>query len=93
MRLPMVAPKIRMEDKGYAFAVVCEPAIRQEVGGENGSFCPAHPLLITVDTAATKKQEKTIKAIKGTKLDFSARLPEPDGYSLLDYQNRKEKQG
>ncbi len=80
--------KVRMEDRGYAFAVVCEPAIRQE-WVEKRKFFVGAPLLITVDTAATKKQEKTTKAIKGTKLDL-ARLPEPDGYSLLDYQIEKK---
>lgn len=80
--------KIRLEDKGYAFAVICEPAIRQE-WVEKCKFFVGAPLLITVDTAATKKQEKIIKAIKGSKLDL-ARLPEPDGYSLLDYQTEKK---
>ena len=84
--------KVCMEDKGYAFAVVCEPAIRQE-WAEKCKFFVGAPLLITVDAAATKKQEKITKAIKGPKLDL-AKLPEPDGYSLVDYevekQNRKD---
>jgi len=80
--------KVRMEDKGYAFVVICEPAIRQE-WVEKCKFFVGAPLLITIDTAATKKQEKIIKAIKGTKLDL-AKLPEPDGYSLLDYQTEKK---
>ena len=80
--------KIRMEDKGYAFAVISEPAIRQE-WVEKCKFFVGAPLLITIDTAATKKQEKIIKAIKGPKLDL-ARLPEPDGYSFLDYQTEKQ---
>ncbi|MBN2386028.1 MAG: hypothetical protein JXB85_03345 [Anaerolineales bacterium] len=80
--------KVRMEDKGYAFAVICEPAVRQE-WIEKRKFFVGAPLLITVDTAATKKHEKITKAIKGTKLDL-ARLPEPDGYSLLDYQTEKK---
>jgi hypothetical protein len=80
--------KVRMEDKGYVFAVICEPAIRQE-WVEKCKFFVGAPLLITIDIAATKKQEKIIKAIKGTKLDL-ARLPEPDGYSLLDYQTEKQ---
>ena len=80
--------KVRMEDKGYAFAIICEPEIRQE-WVEQCKFFVGAPLLITIDTAATKKQEKIIKAIKGTKLDL-ARLPEPDGYSLLDYQTEKQ---
>jgi hypothetical protein len=80
--------KVRMEDKGHAFAVICEPAIRQE-WVENRKFFVGAPLLITIDTAATKKQEKITKAIKGTKLDL-AKLPEPDGYSLLDYQTERQ---
>ena len=80
--------KVRMEDKGYAFAIICEPAIRQE-WVEKCKFFVGAPLLITIDTAATKTQEKITKAIKGTKLDL-ARLPEPDGYSLLDYQTEKQ---
>jgi hypothetical protein len=80
--------KVRMEDKGYAFAIVCEPAIRQE-WVEKCKFFVGAPLLITIDTAATKKQEKIIKAIKGTKLNL-AKLPEPDGYSLLDYQTERQ---
>lgn len=80
--------KVSMEDKGYVFAVICEPAIRQE-WVEKCKFFVGAPLLITIDTAATKKQEKIIKAIKGLKLDL-ARLPEPDGYSLLDYQTERQ---
>ena len=80
--------KVRMEDKGYAFAVICEPAICQE-WVEKCKFFVGAPLLITVDAAATKKQEKITKTIKGLKLDL-ARLPEPDGYSLLDYQTEKK---
>ena len=80
--------KISLEDKGYAFAVISEPAIRQE-WIEKCKFFVGAPLLITIDTAATKKQEKIIKAIKGPKLDL-AKLPEPDGYSFLDYQTEKQ---
>ncbi len=80
--------KVRMEDKGYAFAAICEPEIRQE-WVENCKFFVGAPLLITVDTAATKQQGRITKTIKGTKLDL-ARLPEPDGYSLLDYQTEKK---
>jgi hypothetical protein len=78
--------KVRMEDKGYAFAVICEPAIRQE-WVEKCKFLLA-PLLITI-VPPPQEAGKNHKAIKGTKLDL-ARLPEPDGYSLLDYQTEKQ---
>ena len=80
--------KVHMEDRGYAFAIICEPAIQQEWVEQRAFFVGA-PLLITIDSAATKKQEKIIKTIKGLKLDL-ANLPEPDGYSLLDYQVEKQ---
>ena len=81
--------KIRMEDKGYAFAVICDHPIQQE-WVEKCVFFVGAPLLITIDTAATKKQEgKIVKVIKGPKLDIK-RLPEPDGYSFLDYQTEKQ---
>lgn len=81
--------RVRMEDKGYAFTVICEPEIRQE-WVEKCKFFVGAPLLITIDTAAKKKHEKIIKVIKGTKLDL-AKLPEPDGYILLDYQTERQK--
>lgn len=81
--------KVHMEDKGYAFAVICEPAI-QEGWVEKRAFFVGAPLLITVDSAATKKQEgKPVKVIKGPKLD-SKKLPEPDGYAFFDYQTEKQ---
>jgi hypothetical protein len=81
--------KVRMEDKGYAFAVICEPPIREE-WVEKRTFFVGAPLLVTIDSAATKKQEgKPVKVIKGPKLD-SKKLPEPDGYSFLDYQTERQ---
>ena len=81
--------KVRIEDKGYAFSVICEPAIREE-WVENCTFFVGAPLLITIDSAATKKQqEKIIKVVKGPKLD-TKQLSEPDGYSFVDYQTEKQ---
>jgi hypothetical protein len=80
--------KVRMEDKGYAFAVICEPTICEE-WVEKCDFFAGAPLLVTIDSAATKKQGKIIKTIKGTKLDLG-KLPQPDGYSFLDYQFEKQ---
>jgi hypothetical protein len=80
--------KVRMEDRGYAFAVISDPAIRQE-WVEKRKFFAGAPLLITVDTAATKKQEKIVKVIKGTKLDL-AKLSQPDGNIIVDYQTEKQ---
>lgn len=80
--------KIRMEDKGYAFVVICEPAIREE-WVEKCTFFVGAPLLITVDSKATKGQGKIIKVIKGPKLD-ARNLPEPDGRIFVDYQSEKQ---
>lgn len=80
--------KVRIEDKGYAFAVICDHAIRVE-WVEKCAFFVGAPMLITIDSAMTKKQGKIVKAIKGTKLDL-AELPESDGYSLVDYQIEKQ---
>jgi len=80
--------KIRMEDRGYAFAVVSDPPIQQE-WVEKRKFFTGAPLLITVDTAATKKQEKIVKAIKGTKLDLE-KLPQANGNVIVDYQTEKQ---
>lgn len=80
--------EIRMEDKGYAFAVVCEPAIQEE-WVETCKFFVGAPLLVTIDSKETKKQGKIIKTLKGPKLEL-AKLPEPDGNMILDYQTEKQ---
>ncbi len=81
--------QVRLEDRGFAFAVVCEPAIRQE-WVENCAFFVGAPLLVTVDSAATKKQGKIVKTVKGPSL---VSLPEPDGVIFLDYETEKQHRG
>lgn len=80
--------EICMEDKGYAFAVVCEPTIQEE-WVEKCKFFVGAPLLVTVDSKATKNQGKIVKTLKGPKLEL-AKLPEPDGNMILDYQTEKQ---
>jgi len=80
--------KVRMEDKGYAFAVICEPPIQQE-WVENRKFFVGAPLLVTVDSKATKSQGKVVKTLKGPKLDLT-KLPQSDGNIIVDYQTEKQ---
>lgn len=80
--------KVRMEDKGSAFAVICEPPIKQE-WVEKRRFFVGAPLLVTVDSKATKSQGKVIKSLKGSKLELT-KLPQPDGNVIVDYQNEKQ---
>lgn len=72
--------KVRMEDKGYAFAVVCEPAVQEE-WVEKCKFFVGAPLLITTKNG--------VKSVKGTKFE-STKLPEPDGHSIVDYETEKQ---
>lgn len=80
--------EIRMEDKGYAFVVVCEPAIQEE-WVETCKFFVGAPLLVTIDSKETKKQGKVVKAIKGIKSKI-ADFPEADGVVVVDYEREKQ---
>jgi len=73
--------KIRLEDRGHAFVVVCEPALKPE-WVERCRFFAGAPFLITVDN---KTQQKVVK---GTSLSPSD-LPEPPSDTVADYEAEK----
>jgi len=72
--------KIRMEDRGYAFAVISDPPIQQE-WVEKRTFFIGAPLLVTT--------KNDVKSIKGTKLSL-ATLPDSNGVSIADYELEKQ---
>lgn len=73
--------KIRLEDRGYAFAIVCEPAIQPEWVEQCAYFAGA-PFLLTWDNGTQKK------VIKGTALTVADL--EASGDPVVDYQHEKE---
>jgi len=73
--------RVRLEDRGLAFAVVCEPGLRQEWVADCGFFVGA-PFLITWDKKAGRK------VVKGTSLE-PADLP--GGEIVVDYEAEKQK--
>jgi hypothetical protein len=73
--------KIRLEDHGAAFAIVCEPAIK-EGWVENVTFFTGAPFLATIDNATQRKM------IKGCAISPSE-LPE-QGETIVDYQAEKQ---
>ncbi len=73
--------RVRLEDRGMAFAVVCEPALRQEWVADCGFFIGA-PFLITWGKKAGRK------VVKGTSLE-PADLP--GGEIVVDYEAEKQK--
>lgn len=72
--------KIRMEDRGYAFAVISDPPVQQE-WVEKRTFFIGAPLLVTTKNG--------VKSIKGTKLSL-ATLPDSNGVSIADYELEKQ---
>lgn len=74
--------KIRLEDQGSVFAVVCEPAIRPE-WVEQCRFFVGAPFLITFDKKTGKK------AIKGTKLTTED-FPNASDDVTVDYEVEKQ---
>lgn len=74
--------KVRLEDQGAVFAVVCEPAIQEEWVKECEFFVGA-PFLITFD----KKTEK--KVVKGTSLAAHT-FAHADGDVAVDYETQKQ---
>jgi hypothetical protein len=80
--------EVTLEDRGFAFAVVCEPAIQQS-WVEKCKFFSGAPLMLTIDSKETKKREDPVRVLKGIKLDLNE-LPSPDGVNLLDYQAEKQ---
>lgn len=75
--------RIRLEDRGYAFAVVCDPPLHSEWVAEQRFFVGA-PFLITWDKTSAQK------VVKGTSLT----LPEVMGYGsdvAVDYEAEKQK--
>lgn len=74
--------KVRLEDKGMAFAVVCDPAIQEKWVKECNFFIGA-PFLITFD----KKTKK--KVVKGTSLTTRA-FANTDGDVAVDYETQKQ---
>jgi len=75
--------RIRLEDRGYAFAVVCDPPLRSEWVAEQRFFVGA-PFLITWDKQSAQK------VVKGTSLP----LPDVTGYGsdvAVDYEAEKQK--
>lgn len=73
--------KVRLEDQGFAFAVVCEPGLRQEWVEQRPFFVGA-PFLVTFDKKAGQK------VVKGTSLK-SADLS--GGEIVVDYEAEKQK--
>lgn len=72
--------QIRLEDAGSAFAVVCEPELREEWVNE-ARFFPGAPFLITVDN---KTQRKMIKGA-----DVSPDDLQVGGSIAVDYETEK----
>lgn len=73
--------RIRLEDVGYAFTVVCEPALKPE-WVEQPVFFTGAPFLVT-----TKAGQKLVK---GTKLSPDD-LPLADGDTAVDYEVEKQR--
>lgn len=74
---------IRLEDRGYAFAVVCDPPLRPEWVEEREFFVGA-PFLVTWDKTSAQK------AVKGTSITF-AELEGRGGDTVIDYEAEKQK--
>jgi hypothetical protein len=74
--------KVHMEDQGFAFAIVCEPGLRQEWVQQRSFFVGA-PFLVTYDRKAGQK------VVKGTSLE-PADLP-PGDEIVVDYEAEKQK--
>lgn len=74
--------KVRLEDHGAVFVIVCDPAI-QEKWVKQCKFFVGAPFLITFD----KKTEK--KVVKGTSLTVRA-FANADGDVAVDYETQKQ---
>lgn len=75
--------RIRLEDRGFAFAIVCNPSLRPEWVKERDFFVGA-PFLVTWDRKSARKM------VKGTKLTL-ADLEGRGGETLVDYEAEKQK--
>ncbi len=74
---------IRLEDRGYAFVVVCNPSLRPEWVAECGFFVGA-PFLVTWDKKSAQK------VVKGTSLTL-AELEGRGSETVVDYEAEKQK--
>lgn len=72
--------RVRLEDQGFAFAVVCQPGLRQE-WVEQCPFFVGAPFLVTWD----RKTER--KVVKGTALQPAGLL---GGGIVVDYEAEKQ---
>lgn len=72
---------IRLEDRGYSFAVICEPVL-QPAWVTQRSFFSGAPFLVT-----TKGQ---VRSVKGTNLSPDD-LPEAGGELVVDYDTERQR--
>lgn len=74
---------IRLEDRGFAFAVVCDPPLHPKWVEERGFFVGA-PFLVTWDR---RSEQKVVKGSTLTLADLEGR----DGDTVVDYEAEKQR--